>query len=146
MHRYRFILTLALISATLIPVLTAAQTNSNTFVPLANYEGSQLQDVYGSGTNAFGITLNSFWGIALSIGAFAAVLRIVYAGFLYEGGDFWDKKQKGREILKDVVIGLLLLFGIWLILYQINPCLLDFSRILKDLKGSSDASCSISML
>ena len=43
------------------------------------------------------------------------------------GTDMWGNKQKAREVLGDVTLGILLLLSIFLILNQINPQLLDLS-------------------
>ena len=70
--------------------------------------------------------LNNLFQIAISVGAILAMLRIAYAGYLYMGSaDMWSSKQHAKDVFRDAIIGLLLLLSIWLILYQINPCLLD---------------------
>ena len=70
--------------------------------------------------------LNNLFQIAISVGAILAMLRIAYAGYLYMGSaDMWSTKQHAKDVFRDAIIGLLLLLSIWLILYQINPCLLD---------------------
>ena len=70
--------------------------------------------------------LNRAFQIAISVGAILAMLRIGYAGYLYMGSaDMWSTKQHAKDVFRDAVIGLLLLLAIWLILYQINPCILN---------------------
>ena len=59
----------------------------------------------------------------------------MFAGFLYMGSDFWDKKNQAKEIIQDVVLGLLLLLGTYLILAQINPEILNLN-ILKSFSSS----------
>jgi hypothetical protein len=46
---------------------------------------------------------------------------IVYGGFLYIIGSSTSSVKRGREIITNTGIGLGLLFGIWTILYTINP-------------------------
>src|SRR3989344_3622230 len=58
--------------------------------------------------------LNSAFKIAISVGAILAVLRIAYAGFIYLQSDLWTDKAKGREILQDVALGLLLLLAVYI--------------------------------
>jgi len=93
------------------------------FVPLADASQSpMLQGIYSQGD--FGKYVNAMFKVALSVGAILAVLRIAYAGYLYMASDMWNTKAKAREILGNVVLGLLLLLSIYLILYQINPDIL----------------------
>ena len=82
--------------------------------------------------------LNGLFTASLSVGAMLAVLRIAYAGWLYMTKDTWTSKVSAIETFQDAVIGLVLLLGVWLILYQINPDILnlDFSR---GLSGRSSA-------
>ena len=75
--------------------------------------------------------LNGLFTFGLSVGAMLAVLRIAYAGWLYMGSaDMWSKKGEGIAVFQDAILGLLLLLGVWLILFQINPDILnlDFTR------------------
>lgn len=105
----------------------------NGFVPLASSEQSpMLQAVYSS--TSLGQYVNILFKVALSAGAILAVIKIAYAGYLYMGSDLWGNKQKAKEILGDVTLGLLLLLSIFLILNQINPQLLNL-----DVLGSSSA-------
>ncbi|MDR3570725.1 MAG: hypothetical protein P4L81_00800 [Candidatus Pacebacteria bacterium] len=85
---------------------------------------------------------NATFNMAFSAGAISAVLRLAYAGWLYMGAqDMWGSKQRAKEIIMDAVLGLLLLIGIWVILHQINPCLLDLN-ILQSLQGGSSCNAS----
>ncbi len=66
----------------------------------------------------------------------AAVLRLVYAGYMYMGSDMWSSKGKAREIIRDTTLGILLLLAIWLILFQINPNILNLN-ILQNVSATS---------
>lgn len=55
------------------------------------------------------------WGLGI-VGALA-VAAIAYGGVWYMVG----KVEQGKEIIYSALLGLLLLFGSWLILYTINP-------------------------
>ena len=107
------------------------------FVPLACYKGTPLADVYSATgePNTLALYINRLFTIALSAGAIIAVVRLMFAGFLYMGSDFWDKKNQAKEIIQDVVLGLLLLLGTYLILAQINPEILNLN-ILKSFSSS----------
>lgn len=73
--------------------------------------------------------INNAFKIAISVGAILAVLRIGWAGYLYIASDLWTNKAKGREILQDVALGLLLLIAVYIILNQINPEILNLNAI-----------------
>jgi hypothetical protein len=110
------------------------------FAPLANYDKStQFSGIFGTSGSLSGY-INAIFTTVLSVGAILAVLRIAYAGYLYMGSaDMWGNKQQAREMLGDAIIGLLLLFGLYLILYQINPNLLNLN-IMKDVPSASTSA------
>ena len=63
---------------------------------------------------------------------------IVWGGYLYMFKDSFAAKTNAKEKITNAVIGLLLLLGIYLILYQINPQILNLSITFP--KGGSSAS------
>ena len=80
---------------------------------------------------------------ALAIGATLAVLRLGYAGFMYMTSDVWGNKHHATEIIQQAVLGLLLLLAVYLILFQINPDILNLD-ILQSIKNSTAGTPSIS--
>lgn len=88
-------------------------------------EGSKLGQLYG--TTSLAGFLNGLFAAALSIGAILAVLRLAYAGYIYMTSDAWSSKGRAREVIGDVVLGLLLLLSVYLVLNQINPQLLNLN-------------------
>jgi len=72
---------------------------------------------------------NAVFKVLLSVGAILAVLRISYAGWKYMGTDLWTSKNDAKEIIKDAVLGLMLLLGMYIILYQINPDILELNAL-----------------
>ena len=109
----------------LIPIFAHAQG----FVPLAKApDNSKLGQLTTS--SDFSGFINGIFKFAIAIGAIAAVLRLAYAGYLYMGqSDMWSHKGEAKQIITDVTIGLLLLLGIYLILYQINPDILKLKAL-----------------
>lgn len=101
------------------------------FKPLTSHQnlGPTLSSFFTSnGSNTLPEFLNAAFTMAVSAGAMLAVLRLAYAGWLYMGAaDMWGSKQHAKEVITDAIIGLLLLIGIWIILNQINPCLLNLN-------------------
>lgn len=96
-----------------------------TFVPLECYVNSKKLSSLYADTKSLSTYLNTIFKVAIAAGAMLAVLRLTYAGYLYMGGDMWGNKQKAKDIIRDVFIGIFLLLSIYVILKQINPNLLN---------------------
>ncbi len=110
-----------------------------TFVPLANYgNATQFSNIFQG--NSLSGYLNAIFETCISLGAIAAVVRIVYGGFLYMGSDIVSSKGKAREIISDATIGLVILLSIWLVLYQINPCILNLNAVLNSFTTTATGS------
>lgn len=89
----------------------------------ANAEATAIQI---TPTEGIGASFNNMYSIAIGIGSVVAVVMIVIYGFKYmtsESGGGNLQKLKSR--ITNVVLGLLLLVGIYVILNTINPNLLD---------------------
>ncbi len=112
---------------------------TTSFVPLACYSQSpQFTTAFNS--SSLPEYINNVFKIILSVGAIMAVLRIAYGGFMYMGSaDMWGNEKAAKEIIQDALIGLLLLFAIYLILYQINPNLLNLN-VTNDIKSVSPST------
>ena len=105
------------------------------FVQLADTSQSpMLTQIYQSGDLA--AYVNAAFRIALSLGAILAVLRLAYAGYIYMTSEAFHTKNTAKEIIGNAILGLLLLLSIWLILYQINPDLLNLD-VLRSIKSGS---------
>ncbi|HTR18532.1 MAG TPA: hypothetical protein VMH91_00945 [Candidatus Paceibacterota bacterium] len=110
--------------------LTTSSNNTNALGPsLSGFFSGNNTDLAGF--------FNAAFTMALSAGAILAVLRLGYAGWLYMGAaDMWGSKQHAKEVITQSILGLLLLIGIWIVLDQINPCLLNLN-ILQSIQGGS---------
>jgi hypothetical protein len=109
------------------------------FIPLENFEGSaKLSDVYASGE--LSVFLNRLFLAAMSLGAVLAVLRLAWAGFQYMASDLWSSKEHAKEIIRETLLGLFLLLGIWLILGQINPDILKLNVNITKLPANAPAA------
>jgi hypothetical protein len=109
-----------------LPLWTFAQSQPG-FVPLAPIT-TKSGNLYGGGGD-LSTFLNNLFKFAIAIGAIGAVLRLAYAGYLYMGSDMWTQKGKAKEVISNVVLGLILLLAVWLILNQINPDILSFQAL-----------------
>jgi|SRR3989339_2129917 len=105
------------------------------FVPLTNsgLANTRVGDLFQSG-QTLSQFINNVFIFSLSIGAIMAVVRIVWGGYLYMGNEMWSTKSRAKEVMRDAVLGLLLLLAIYLILFQINPDLvnLDVLKTIRD--------------
>jgi hypothetical protein len=103
-----------------------AQTQQNGFVPLAPAPASSKLGQLNSSTSLASF-LSGLFTAAISLGGILAVLRLAYAGYLYMTSEAFGTKSHAKEVIGDAVLGLLLLLGVWLILKQINPQLLNLN-------------------
>jgi len=75
-----------------------------------------------------GTFVQGFYNFALMIGGILAFGAIVYGGVLYAASMGNPGRQsEGKEWIKSALLGLLLLAGAYLILYTINPNLVNLS-------------------
>jgi hypothetical protein len=124
-----------------------------TFVPLTggvpgsssgSSLGPSLSGFFNTNSTSLAGFFNAAFTMALSAGAILAVLRLAYAGWLYMGAaDMWGSKQKAKDAIFNAILGLLLLIGIYIILFQINPCLLNLN-VLQSFQGGASATCPTS--
>jgi hypothetical protein len=97
------------------------------FVPLAEADygkTGKLSALFSTDQNLVQY-LNTLFKIAITVGAILAVLRLLYAGYIYMMSDVFVSKEKAKEIFREVFLGLFLLLSIYIILAQINPNLLN---------------------
>lgn len=77
----------------------------------------------------FGQYIAAVYRYLVGISAVVAAVMIVYGGFLYIVGSAVPQIKRGKEIMSDAIIGLVLLLGSYLILNTINPDLLNLSPL-----------------
>jgi hypothetical protein len=77
--------------------------------------------------------------LAIGLATVFAVLMIVIGGFQYISTDAIMKKTEGKERIKNAVFGLVLVISAWLILYTINPNLLNLNLNITDATTSAPA-------
>lgn len=87
-----------------------------------------------SGGQGFSQYLSWIFKFALIAAAFLAVIQIVIAGVEMVGSAASEKARGDAEQrIRDAVLGLLLAFGAWLILYTINPDLVKMELNIPDI-------------
>jgi hypothetical protein len=67
----------------------------------------------------------SVFNTGLAIAATLAVVMIMYGGVKYMTTDAWNNKEEAKEIIQNAVYGLVLALVSYLILYTINPDILN---------------------
>jgi len=79
---------------------------------------------------------------SLGIGSVFAVLMVILGGYYYmTAAGNAEKSSKGTEYIWGAVIGLVILFIAYILLYTINPDLTNFSNFEKDFVCIDDGQC-----
>lgn len=120
---YLFILTIILFP---ISSIVYAQTTSD-YVVLAPLPG--IGDSAGGTTNLTSY-LPAAFNLAIGIAAVMAFVMITWGGIVYATSDAVTSKAQGREWIENALWGLLLVIGAWVILYTLNPQILNFNLLL----------------
>ena len=76
-----------------------------------------------------GVYLNSIFRVVLGIIGILAVIKIILGGLQYLSTDAVSGKSEGKASIQAAVGGLLLAITAWIILYTINPKLLDILNL-----------------
>ncbi len=65
------------------------------------------------------------FNLAIGISAAFVLLNLVFGGFQYMSSDAFTKKEEGIKRIQNSIKGLFLVMAAWLILFTINPSLVD---------------------
>ncbi len=133
LHSLAYALCIFAVIALVVSAMPHVSYAADGFVPLAKVtDSSKLGQLYEGSSGDLSNFINSLFKFALALGAIAAVLRLAYAGYLYMGqADMWSHKGEAKKIIGDVTLGILLLLGIYLILYEINPDIIKLDALRK---------------
>jgi hypothetical protein len=72
--------------------------------------------------------LSKVFDFGIALAAALAVIMIAIGGIEYMTTDSWFGKEDGKKKVNDALMGLGLALISWLILWTINPCLVDFTN------------------
>src|SRR3990167_10539224 len=115
--------TLVIIIGSFLPLSVLALD----YVPLAPLPGT-TETVGGKEVVAnAGNYIKGAFNLAIGIAAALAIIMIIIGGIQYMGSESLGGKSAGRKRINDAVLGLLLALGSYLILFTINPSLVDFN-------------------
>jgi hypothetical protein len=113
----------------LVPLPGTTENCSNGSVATIQYttnsDGS-ISQTGGCQTN-FQTYLPGIFNLAIGIAAVLAFVVITYGGILYMTSDSINDTKKGKEYIENAFWGLGLTLGAWVILYTINPQLVQFN-------------------
>lgn len=111
------------------------------YIPLEPLPG---QNINGSGpqtgTSSFPALLAAAFKLLVTLGSLFAVVMIVISGISYMLSETPLAMEKAKERAWAAMKGLLLLGAAWLIIYTINPKLLNFDLLSSDLKKSASTA------
>lgn len=94
-------------------------------------------------TTNLGDFLSIVFNFGIAIAVALSVIMITVGGIQYMTTDSWMKKEDGKGRIKNAFYGLALALVSWLILYTINPDLVNFSKNEVVSPGSNPSSTSI---
>jgi hypothetical protein len=121
------ILFVALFTNTLTSNIVHAQPSTDTYIPLAPLPGAAPAG--GTGFNTY---VRGMFALLIGIAAVLAVLMIVIGGIQYMSTDAISGKSEGKEKITQALYGLFLAMACWLILYTIDPKILNFDVLNKN--------------
>ncbi len=116
-------------SATQNTTAPKPDATQKTTAPSPNKSYTSLTDIPGltqDGTNANMVDTLRFifrWGIAIAV--LLAILMTIIGGIQYMTTDAMFAKEEGKQKIQSAVMGLLLALSAWIILYTINPRILE---------------------
>ncbi len=91
--------------------------------------------------NNLGTYLNAIIPVFIGVCVILAVIMIVLGGLQYMTSELISGKEAGKERIRNAIFGLLLALGAWLLLYTINPKILDV-----DLSGITQQDVTIQLM
>ena len=77
--------------------------------------------------------INGIFMLLIAVAGGLAVIKIVFGGIKYMSSDAIGGKSEAKDTISNAIWGLLLAIGAWIILYTIDPTLIDFSIVLEPL-------------
>ncbi len=116
-----FILFIAAIAFSLLAFTPHSLSAQIEYVPLAPISGTTNP----AGTTNLGTYLTAMFKIGVAAAGVLAFLMIVWGGFTYLSTDAITGKEEGKDYIKRAIGGLILAMVSYIILYTINPSLVE---------------------
>lgn len=126
------------ISYYLLPTASPAlaQTEYKLLAPIP-LKGAGQGDV--ETTTAVGY-IQGIFTLIIAIAGGLAVIKIIFGGIKYMYTDAFTDKNEAKDTIQNAIWGLLLAMSAWLILYTVNPKLVDFNLIIPQQAVSGSTS------
>jgi hypothetical protein len=118
-------------------VLPVAALAADNFIPLAPIPG--LSKGQYSDVSAY---LNAVFNLAISVAAVLAVIMIIFHGIQYMTKESVTETKDHLIGIRSAVTGLILLLLSWLILFVINPQILDLNALKSSLGATPSSSAA----
>lgn len=116
-------------------------------IPCYDKNGNQLQLGRCQTGNNFPLLVAAFFRLLITLGSIFAIVMLTVAGIGYMLSEAAVDIDKAKKRARAALWGLVLLIGCWLILYTINPKLLQFDifeQSLQKFKPSAQTTGGIS--
>lgn len=121
-----FLFLTALVSVILFsPVFNLSAADYNLLAPLPGLNTFNPGSMGTPGAGDLGAYLSKIIPLFIGICAILAVVMIVIGGIEYMTNEIVSNKEEGKKKIRNAIAGLLLALAAWLILYTINPKILD---------------------
>ncbi len=109
-----------ILGTNLSPYKTLAQEDTE-YELLAPLEG------YVEPTTTAGPYIVGIFKLIVALAGGLAVVTIIYGGIQYMSTDAFGAKNEAKNTIQNAIWGLLLVIGAWLILYTVNPNLVEIN-------------------
>jgi uncharacterized membrane protein YgcG len=131
-HKNLFGFIIMLFVCAAIPAISHAQaTNNPNYQLLTPLPTGNNQSANSIPTSSPLDYINLLFRLGISLAVVFAVFMLVYGGIVTMSTDNIENHREGRKIINRTLWGLLLLLISWLILYTINPRLLDLGAVFR---------------
>jgi succinate dehydrogenase/fumarate reductase cytochrome b subunit len=107
-------------------VLFLFQTTSVFALEYVPLEPAAFKDVTASATTSLGSYLGQVFNFGIAIAVTLALIMIIWGGIMYMTTDSWSGKEEGKTKITNALWGLGLALVSWLLLWTINPNLVNF--------------------
>jgi hypothetical protein len=114
----------------LTPIIAFAASSAVTnYVPLSGQSTVKALNQSGNGINVGNLSsfLGQVFNLGIAVAVVLALIMIIWGGIEYMTTDAFTGKSDGKKKITDALLGLGLALISWLLLYTINPCLVQFS-------------------
>jgi len=110
----------------ILPIKSLAVATPASYIPLENGVFDNFSAGNAGAADQLGTFLAKSFQFGLALAAALAVIMIVWGGTEIMLSESVFKQGEGRKRINEALFGLLLAFAAWIILYTINPDILNF--------------------